>query len=74
MTIANTRTVNAALKAKGYKAEIVRGEGYWYFYGPDADHFDEQGIYIMYISHQTIEQWVRDFEVKAEEYKEYKDL
>ena len=71
MPIANTRTVNAALKAKGYKAEIANGGGYWYFYGPDADHFDEQGVYIMYIGRQTVEQWVADFEFKAEQNKEY---
>lgn len=60
--------VNRALAAKGYQAEIWRGDGYWYFFGPDADCFLEQGVYgCAYLSHMPVADWIEAFEAKREE-------
>lgn len=69
---ATTKSVNAALKAAGYDAEIANGGGYWYFFGPDADHFFQQGIYTQRISDLTVEQWVEEFADKARQYADRK--
>lgn len=54
--------VTAALKKAGYKVELVRGDGYWYFLGDDAECLAEQGVYGTYrIGELTIDQWVAIF-------------
>jgi hypothetical protein len=37
--------INRALKAARLDLELVKGKGYWYFTGPDADTMSEQGLY-----------------------------
>lgn len=56
------KQINKALKNKGYEVELVRGEGYFYFFGNDADYLTSQGVYIPRLSDQSVEKWVEDFE------------
>jgi hypothetical protein len=42
--------INRALKAARLDLELVKGKGYWYFTGPDADMMEEQGLYAWNIS------------------------
>lgn len=66
MTITRTASqVTKALEKAGFKAELVRGEGYWYFDGPDAEGFEEQGVYGVYrIGELSVQQWVDAFKEK----------
>lgn len=63
------KQVNKALAAKGYKAELVRGDGYFYFWGPDTAKFEESGVYggVTRLSDLTVERWVEMFEEKREQ-------
>lgn len=38
-------TVNKALAQAGIRAELVRGQDYFYFWGPDMDLARETGVY-----------------------------
>jgi sugar lactone lactonase YvrE len=37
--------VNEALKEAGLNLQVVKGDGYHYFTGPDAESMSEQGLY-----------------------------
>lgn len=53
--------VNKALAHAGIKAELVRGEGYFYFVGDDVDLSEEQGVYGVYrLSELSVERWVQE--------------
>ena len=53
--------VNKALAQEGIKAELVRGEGYFYFVGDDVDLSEEQGVYGVYrLSELSVERWLQE--------------
>lgn len=55
----STKIINQALKKAGIDAEIVKGDGYYYFFGKDVEHAREQGVYdVCYLNQLTVEQWV----------------
>jgi hypothetical protein len=59
--------INKALAQEGIKAEIVKGDGYFYFVGDDMDTVKEQGVYgVRNLSSLTIEQWVQEARDKME--------
>ena len=64
--------VTAALRAKGYPLELVRGNGYLYFVYDDipANIWETKSIAVCYFKHQTPAQWVEDGEQFIKELKE----
>lgn len=57
--------INKSLVDAGIKAELVRGDGYFYFIGDDVSMVEEQGVYGVYhLSALTIEQWVEEAKSK----------
>lgn len=68
MAIARTASqVTRALEKAGFKAELVRGDGYWYFFGDDAESLTEQGVYGVYrIGELSVERWVEEFKSRKE--------
>lgn len=53
--------VNRALKAAAINAELVRGQGYFYFQGPSIDTTKEQGVHGVYrLGELTLERWVEE--------------
>lgn len=62
--------VNKALKAAGIDAELLRGEGYFYFSGKAMDVVQEQGVYGVYrLNELSVERWVAEAQgkIKADE-------
>lgn len=59
------KQVNEELKK--YDAELVRGDGYFYFVGDTADYFTEQGVYVNKLNDLTMDQWVKEYQLKAME-------
>jgi hypothetical protein len=54
------KLVNAAIKAQvGAGIELVRGKGYHYFAGDNADAFDDS-VYVFHLHQLTLEQWVAE--------------
>lgn len=61
MSRVTIKQVNEALKAEGIDAEIVRGDGYFYFFGPSMDLANEQGVYgVVRLSDMSVERWVQE--------------
>lgn len=55
------KQVNKALEAAGIKAELVKGDGYFYFHGEAMDNAAEQGVYGVYrLGELSVERWVQE--------------
>ena len=60
------RQVNAALKRAGINGTVERGDGYWYFAGPDFDRSYETGVYgCAYLSNMPVSRWVDEARARA---------
>lgn len=62
----NVRSVTKRLRSLGYDVELVRGDGYFWFHGPDDpldDHSisNTQSVYVSNLHAFSIEQWVEQF-------------
>lgn len=53
------RTINATLARLGIKAELVKGEGYFYFIGDDVD-CDCDSVYVFRVNELTLDRWVEE--------------
>lgn len=65
------RSVNNALKARGYTDRLEKGEGYFYFYSPEglpgASDWYTASIYVCSINQiPTVEAWVEKYEYLKE--------
>ncbi len=63
-------SVNNALKAKGYNAELVQGDGYFYFVGDEADEWYSSSVSVYRLNHLSLEGWIAEYEAKRKEYAE----
>jgi hypothetical protein len=57
--------VNAALKAAGHDAELVRGRGYFYFVSTPA--LTEDSVNVFHLGALTVDEWVAEYEAKLDE-------
>ena len=55
------KKVNQALPA-GY--ELVKGEGVYYFYGPDTANWYSAQVEVYSLNQMTLEGWLEEFEGK----------
>lgn len=51
------RTVNKAIIAKGWKMELVKGDGYFYFIGDEAS-VCMFGVYVHSLNQLTLADWI----------------
>ena len=62
------RTVNKALNAKYPGLELVKGEGYFYFFGAGVEVCKESGVYGAYrLNDLTLDQWINAADEKMRE-------
>lgn len=55
------KKVNAELARTGIRAELVKGDGYFYFSGQDVELAQEQGVYgVFRLNDLSLEQWVEE--------------
>ena len=54
------KTVNKAIKQAGINAELVRGDGYFYFAGEDVEMSPRSIVYVPRLNDLTIEDWVQE--------------
>ncbi len=56
------KNINAALKAKGYKDELFKGYGYFYFMGDDAMNWNSGSVMTPHLTSMSVEEWVQEYE------------
>lgn len=56
------KTINDQLAAKGHKARLEKGDGYFYFYDGEASDWLDRIVQVPTLSNLTLEQWVEEFE------------
>lgn len=64
------KSVNAAIVAKGIKAEIVKGNGYFWFCGDDVQFATSTSVdAVCAINHLTLEQWMSELDTIVADHK-----
>lgn len=68
---ATVAKINKALRALGTETRLVRGEGYWYFSGGDAEMwYAETGVYgVTTVASMSVESWVGIYQERQAEYE-----
>jgi hypothetical protein len=56
------QAINKRLAAKGYRARVEKGEGYFYVFGGEASDWLDRIIQVPTLSSLTLDQWVEKFE------------
>ena len=58
-------TVNKALAQAGIRAELVRGQDYFYFVGPDMDLTQETGVYgVQRLNDFPLSLWIQEAQAR----------
>ena len=65
--------VNIALKEEGIDAELVKGEGYYWFDGSDVEYAKTTSVMVYRLNHLTLEQWIECAKEFKEESKKVKE-
>lgn len=53
-------SVNKTIGAEGIDAELVQGEGYLYFIGPDVEYAKSTSVMVARLNHLTLERWLEE--------------
>lgn len=61
------RTVNKAIAARGIDAELVHGEGYFYFVGSAVENADSTSVMVFRLNDLTLDQWMEELDSAIEE-------
>ena len=54
-------TVNAEIQRQGFDAELVKGEGYFYFLGPDVERAYSTMVNVTRLNQISLDQWMIRF-------------
>lgn len=55
------KTVNDELAKRGHKAALAKGDGYFYFTGPDTKDWLDVSIGVRTINSHTLKEWMDEF-------------
>lgn len=66
-----SKQVISFLKSKGIDTELVRGKGYWYFWGETEMRWYSSSVSVYYITDLTLEQWLKAYKVLKNDYRNH---
>jgi hypothetical protein len=61
------KTINAELAKRSSKALLVKGDGYFYFVGVEADDWLDRTIRVPTLQSLSLEQWIDEFQKLSEQ-------
>ena len=61
--------VNRALKARGLPERLTRGRGYYYFREGSTAGWYSSSVYVCHASNLSVERWLQEYDVLANEAK-----
>lgn len=70
------RTVNKVIANRGIDAELVHGEGYFYFVGDAVEHAETASVMVFRLNDLTLEQWMEELDsivTESNKLKPYKE-
>lgn len=70
MTRLTLKAVNAALRAKGLRVELVRGEGYHYYVFDDGERYETNSVMVYRLNMQTLDAWIAGAQTFVDEINE----
>jgi hypothetical protein len=56
------KTINDELGRRGYKAELEKGNGYFYFQGGEAAGWLDRTVKVRTVNSLTLKEWMEEFE------------
>lgn len=57
--------VNKAITKAGVKAELVKGDGYFYFIGEDIKNGVSDGVYVYTVGELSLREWMVELAERA---------
>lgn len=66
------KQVNSKIAELGFKAELVKGEGYFYFIGDDVDLCYSTSVGVYRLNHLSMEDWLSEIKGLVEEHVDRK--
>lgn len=63
-------SVNKKIAERGIKAELVKGDGYFYFVGDDLGLEYTSSVMVNRINQLTLDQWMEELDAMLAEHKE----
>lgn len=63
------KSVNKAIAARGIKAELVKGDGYFWFSGDDVEYASTTSVMVFNLNSMPIESWMADLDMFVAEHK-----
>jgi hypothetical protein len=57
----HAKTVSDELARLGHKAELVKGEGYFFFRGGETVNWFDRSVAVRTINSLTLKQWIAEF-------------
>lgn len=55
------KVINDQLAKLGYKAELTKGTGYFYFRGGETKEWIDRGVAVRTINSLTLKEWIEEF-------------
>ena len=65
------KQINKEITKLGYNAELVKGEGYFYFVGDDVLLCFTTSVYVNSVNQLTLEQWIESCEDLVKEQRHH---
>lgn len=59
-TMIQLTTVNTEIAKRGISAELVKGEGYFYFIGDAVEHADTSSVYVNSLNELSLDRWMEE--------------
>lgn len=64
------KKVNKVIKERGIDAELVKDDGYFYFWGLSVEKCKSTSVYCHTLNQLTLEQWMVDLDIFVKEHND----
>ena len=54
------KSVNKSIKSLGYDAELIKGDGYFYFIGTDVTEWEGSSVMVYRLNELSLDSWIEE--------------
>jgi hypothetical protein len=62
------KRVNKEIAARGGSAQLIKGEGYFYFAEGEANEWDFDSVYVYTLNELPLERWIQEWQYRRDEH------